>query len=404
MEKLESLVQKQKNKKILFIVVLSLVLVSTLVFSAVKASSETSYGGISKLAGMLQTALVYGVFYALLSLGFALIFGAARVVNLYHGTFYMLGAYLFATFANPSGYNFPVSAYIIVQIAVIGIIGYAFNKSRKASENISKPFIMKMKVPISVLIFLEIPLLLLFFKVALPQSGNINLFISLVLVCGFIGLLSVFMNKYFIQPVKKESVAVLIITIALAFFTEKLLDAIYGSSNVSVASFVKTYPVKLFFDTALDSKRLLMFIVGIVLILFVWLLMNRTKIGKGVLAVSQDTEAAMMMGINTKFVYNFAIALSAILAAVAGIFTTPFLGDATPEIWLSPLIKAFAIVILGGLGSIFGSVVAAFILAIVEKFTKFYISSSLEEIVFLLVIIFILLVRPQGLFGKKGRF
>jgi branched-chain amino acid transport system permease protein len=404
MEKLVNLVRKQKSKKVIFIVFSVIILATTLMFSATKVSSEGSYGGISKVAGMLQTALVYGVFYALLSLGFALIFGAARIVNLYHGTFYMLGAYLFATFANPAEFKFPFSAFLIVQLAIAGIIGLAVYKSKKSEENASKPFISKMKLPISVLLFLEVPLLLLFFKISLPVSGNINLFISVILVCGLIGLLSIFMNKYFIQPVKKESVAVLIITIALAFFTEKVLDAIYGSSNVRVPSFVETHPVKMFFDAAIDSKRLLMFFAGLVLILAVWLLMNRTKIGKGVLAVSQDNEAAMMMGINTKFVYNFAIGLSAVLAALAGVLTTPFLGDASPGIWLGPLIKSFAIVILGGLGSIFGSILAAFILALVEKFTKFYISSSLEEIVFLVVVIIILLVRPQGLFGKKGRF
>jgi branched-chain amino acid transport system permease protein len=216
--------------------------------------------------------------------------------------------------------------------------------------------------------------------------------------------LGIYINKYLIEPVRKEGVAVLIVTLALAFFTEKLLEGIYGSSALPVRSFVPTKPITLLMGNVLDSKRLLMVIIGVILILAIWLLMNKTKLGKGVLAVAQDKEAAALMGVNPKFVYSFAIALSAILAALAGIFTSPFLGDAAPAIWFSPLIKAFAIVILGGLGSIFGSVVAAFILAFFEKFTKYYVGSQFEEVVFLVLIVVILIARPQGLFGKKGRF
>jgi len=402
---MEQIMKKKYPKMKIACLALAVLLAGVSLFAAVPAAEAAgSFSGLTRFMGMIQTTLVYGVFYALLALGFALIFGAARVVNLYHGTFYMLGAYLFATFCKPSPFNFPLSAFLFFQIVIIvGMIYTGYKKfSEKESKN--KPVFTKLRFPVVMMIFAEVPLLLLFLRIDLPIAGNFNLFISLIFTCGLIGLLSMLLNKSAIQPVKKESVAVLIVTIALAFFTERLIDAIYGSSNVPVPSFIETSTVQLIFDATIDSKRLLMFFVGIFLIAGVWLLMNKTKTGKGVLAVAQDSEAATLMGINTQFVFNFAIMLSAILAAVAGIFTTPFLGDASPAIWLGVVIKAFAVVILGGLGSIFGSVLAAFILAFVEKFTKFYISSSLEEIVFLVIIIIILLIRPQGLFGKKGRF
>ncbi len=196
----------------------------------------------------------------------------------------------------------------------------------------------------------------------------------------------------------------MIITLALAFFSAKLLEAIYGNSAIAVPSFVKTSAVPLLLENTIDSKRLLMFFVGFVLIIGVWILMTKTKIGKGVLAVAQDREAAIMMGVNPGFVFSFTICLSGILAGAAGVFTTPFLGDAHPGIWFVPLIKSFAVVMIGGLGSIFGCILGSFILAFFEKVTKYYISSSLEELVFLMVIIALLLWRPQGLFGKKGSF
>jgi len=357
---------------------------------------------LSRFLGMIQTTLIYGVFYSLLALGFALIFGAARVVNLYHGTFYMLGAYLFATFSRTSQFHLPSAAFWIIQGFIIAFAVYYATRTIQERKAHNRSIPRKILLPAGVLSVAQFALLLLFFRVKLPEAWNCNLLVGLAISIVFISVLSIFINRYIIDPVRERGVAVLIITVALAFFTERLLVAVYGESAISVPSFVKTQAIGLVLDNTIDSKRLLMFFVGVMLIVLVWLLMNKTRIGKGVLAVAQDREAASLMGVNPNFVFSFAISVSAILAALAGVFTTPFLGDAQPQIWLNPLIKAFAIVILGGLGSIFGSVLASFILAFFEKFTKYYISSSLEEIVFLVVIIAILILRPQGLFGKKG--
>jgi len=315
----------------------------------------------------------------------------------------MLGAYLFATFSNPEKFSFPAAWFWVVQIVLaIVFIYYAiriFIVRQGTGQGLTK------RISPLVLVFFigECPLLLLFLKAELPAAWNLNLFIGLVLAMGLISVLSIYINRFIIEPVRDSNVAVLIITIALAFLTEKLLEAIYGSGAIRVPSFVKTTAINLLFENTMDSKRLLMFFVGIILIGVVWILMTRTRIGKGVLAVAQDKEAATVMGVKPGFVFSFSISVSAVLAGLAGVFTSPFLGDAHPEIWLGPLIKSFAIVVIGGMGSIFGSVVAAFMLAFFEKLTKYYISSSLEQMVFLVVVIVILLIRPQGLFGKKGK-
>jgi branched-chain amino acid transport system permease protein len=384
----------------LFIIIVA----STTPAFAQTIQAHTGSLALSRFLGMIHTTLIYGVFYSLLALGFALIFGAARVVNLYHGTFYMLGAYLFATFSKTSQFSFPPIAYWILQIIIIAFVIYYVIRAtgEKRVHKICIP--KKISLPVGILLVAQLALLLLFFRVKLPITWHFNLFVGLVISMIFIAVLSIYINRYIIDPVRPRGVAVLIITVALAFFTERLLVAIYGESAIAVPSFVRTRAIGLIFGTAIDSKRLIMFFVGIVLIVLVWLLMNKTKIGKGVLAVAQDREAASLMGVNPNFVFSFAICVSAILAGLAGVFTAPFLGDAQPEIWLNPLIKAFAIVILGGLGSIFGSVLASFILAFFEKLTKYYVSSRLEEMVFLIVIIAILILRPQGLFGKKGQF
>jgi branched-chain amino acid transport system permease protein len=381
-----------------------LIVASTTPALAQATQAHTGSLALSRFLGMIETTLIYGVFYSLLALGFALIFGAARVVNLYHGTFYMLGAYLFATFSRTSQFNFPAVGYWILQVIILAFLIYYLIKAI-GEKGVHKICISKqLSLPVGILLVAQFALLLLFLRVRLPITWHFNLFVGLAISMIFIAVLSIYINRYIIDPVRSKGVAVLIITVALAFFTERLLVAIYGESAIAVPSFVQTRAIGLIFGTDIDSKRLIMFFIGIVLIVLVWLLMNKTKIGKGVLAVAQDREAASLMGVNPNLVFSFAICLSAVLAGLAGVFTAPFLGDAQPGIWLNPLIKAFAIVILGGLGSIFGSVLASFILAFFEKLAKYYISSRLEEIVFLVVIIAILILRPQGLFGKKGQF
>ena len=391
------------GRTIVTIALFVVILVSATPAFAQSLQAEPGSVALSRFLGMIQTTLIYGVFYSLLALGFALIFGAARVVNLYHGTFYMLGAYLFATFSKTSQFHLPSAAYWIVQGLIIASAAYYVTKTVQERRAHKISVHGKILLPAGILTVAQCALLLLFFRVHLPTAWHCNLFVGLAISIIFIGVLSIYINRYIIDPVRHRGVAVLIITVALAFFTERLVVAVYGESAIAVPSFVKTQAIGLILDTTMDSKRLLMFFVGMALIVLVWLLMNRTRIGKGVLAVAQDREAASLMGVNPKLVFSFAICVSAILAGLAGVFTTPFLGDAQPQIWLNPLIKAFAIVILGGLGSIFGSVLASFILAFFEKLTKYYISSSLEEIVFLVVIIAILILRPQGLFGKKGQ-
>ncbi len=393
----------RKRQALIFMGVFMLVFFVTGIALAQSPEGQSGSLVLTRLTGMIQTTLIYGVFYSLLALGFALIFGAARVVNLYHGTFYMLGAYFFATFSNPEKFRFPAGWFWFLQIIVAVTFFYYLIKLFPARQGPEQGLPKRISSLVLIFFIGECPLLLLFFKAELPAVWNLNLFIGLVLAMGLISVMSIYLNRFIIEPVRDSNVAVLIITIALAFLTEKSLEAVYGSGAIRVPSFVQTKTINLLFGNTMDSKRLLMFFVGVILIAVVWILMTKTRIGKGVLAVAQDKEAATVMGVKSGFVFSFSISVSAVLAGIAGVFTTPFLGDAHPGIWLGPLIKSFAIVVIGGMGSIFGSVVGAFLLAFFEKLTKYYISSSLEQMVFLVVVIVILLIRPQGLFGKKGK-
>lgn len=278
---------------------------------------------------ILINGSINGAFYALLALGFCLMFGVARLVNLYHGSYYMLAAYFTYLFA----------------------------------------------------VLLRLPLLL---AVAASLSGVVAVAILVDRVC--------------VNRVRQSSIAVMICTLGLAYFTQYLVRILFGPRYLSIPAFVSGNAGIL--GVVIPSTRLLAFGVGIVLILALWAFIGKTRAGRSIMAVAQDPEAATYMGINTSAAFTMATGISAFLAGVAGIVVAPFL-SVDPGMWLLPLIKAFAIVILGGLGSLWGSVLAAFLLGYIETGVSLTLSTNVREIVFLAVVLLVLIIKPSGLLGKS---
>ncbi len=149
-------------------------------------------------------------------------------------------------------------------------------------------------------------------------------------------------------------------------------------------------------------NRGFVFLVAIALIAATYLLVNRTKLGKAMRATFQDAETAALMGIRTNRIYTITFALGSGLAAAAGALLGPIF-VVTPTMGDLAALKAFAIVILGGLGNIVGATIGGFVLAFIEELGAGYISSGYRDAMGFLVIIMILLFRPQGLFAQKER-
>lgn len=280
------------------------------------------------LLDLLIGGSVNGAFYALLALGFCLMFGVARIVNLYHGSYYLLGAYFYYVFSVSLGWG-----------------------------------------------------------LALAAAGSLALVVMIAVV----------LDKWVISRVRHSATTVMILTLGLASFTQYLFRIIFGAKFLNVQGFV-TGSVNIL-GVVTPSTRLFAFAAAMLLIAAMWYFIRRTPAGKAVMAVAQDKLAATYMGINSTFVYTLTAAISAFLAAAAGILVAPFL-TVEPAMWLFPLIKAFAIVILGGLGSLEGSVVVAFLLGYIETFVSLVISTNLRELVFLGVVLLVLVIKPSGLMGK----
>ena len=273
---------------------------------------------------------IQGSIYALLAIGFSLVYGVGGILNQAHGAFYVITMYLFYWFyINFAGFGLFVG--MIVGIIVCTIVG------------------------------------------------------------GLIYLL-------LIKPIKDSHVGVVIVTFAFAFFIEQFVkvtvDSIYHDMPPLIPGSIEIFGVIVYYH------YILVVIASLSVIILVILFINKSKIGKSIRAVAQDAEAASLMGINVDRILTYALMISAFLAAVAAVLNVP-VDIVAPHIGWSILLNSFAIVVLGGLGSLHGSVAGAFIIAYARSYTNYFISPVLSALIPIIVIVVMLVLRPRGLFGKK---
>ena len=281
------------------------------------------------LQDILVTGLVNGGVYALLAIGFSLIFGVARIVNIAHTAFYMLAAYCFYT-------------------------------------------------------------LLTRFNVGFALAGALS-------VLG-VTLLSLVCYRLVIEPVREHESAVLIATIALGLIFQELMLRAYGGSYLGVPSTIDG--TMRLFGVSIAYQRLLILGVAALMLAVTWFFLYRTRTGLAIRATANDLEVANLMGMNVHRVAMVTVAVSVGLAAIAGVVVTP-VTPVHPQMWLEPLVTMLAIVVLGGIGSLKGSLIGALIIAYVEAITVFTVPAGayLKGAVALAIMVAVLLVRPEGLFG-----
>jgi len=281
------------------------------------------------IQGFIIQTLITGGIFAMLAVGFALIFGVARMINLAHTSFLMLAAYgmFFSTYR---------LGLDIVWAILISLVGTTI-----------------------------------------------------------IGLVS---YKLFIDRIREHHVTVMLITLALAIvFQESMLipfAANFREAPPIIQGFVEIFGVRI------TNEQMLTVAVVLVVLVALWALLSKTKLGIAIRATAQDAEIAGLMGITVSNVLLITMGLATALAAIAGIVVAP-LWVVFPYMWTNPLITVMAIVVLGGLGSIKGSIIGAFIIALVETAVVFFLPGGafLSVAFSLLVMVLILVVRPEGLYG-----
>ena len=278
---------------------------------------------------IIITGLITGSMLAMLAIGFSLIFGVARIINIAHTAFYMVAAYCIYFLSVKLGLN-PVSGMLIavVVVTVLGLLAY----------------------------------------------------------------------KFLIDPIREHEAAVLIATIAMAMIFQEAMLLIFTGDYLSVKSLIQGYFI--LFGVKIFNQQVLTFGVVLVILGLLWVLLMKTRLGLAIRSTAEDREVANLMGMNESRLAMITMGISVALAGFTGAVIAP-LTVLSPYMWMEPLIMMMAVVVLGGLGSIKGSFVAAYILGFTEALVVFMIPKGafLKGSVALSIMILVLLLRPEGLFG-----
>lgn len=279
----------------------------------------------------LINGLNLGSIYALMALGYTMVYGIAKMLNFAHGDIIMVGAYTLSL----------------------------------VMTNLGMP-------PI----------------VAILAS---------VVVCSVLG---VTIEKIAYKPLRNASpLTVLITAIGVSYFLQSVALLLFGSNKRKVESAIAIKGITLG-PIELTGESVVTLGVTILIMIGLTLFINKTKLGKAMLAVSEDKGAAQLMGIDVNRTISITFAIGSALAAVAGVLFVSSYGFVGPYTGALPGIKAFVAAVLGGIGSVPGAMLGGVLLGIIESLSKAYISTNLSDAIVFGVLIVVLLVKPSGLLGK----
>ena len=282
----------------------------------------------------LINGISIGAVYAIIALGYTMVYGIAKMLNFAHGDVIMVGAYI----------SFCVTNYL-----------------------------------------------------GLPAIVSV---IAAMVVCTVLGIV---IEGLAYKPLRgTPSLAVLITAIGVSYFLQNTAQLIWSSSPKNFTSIVNIKPMAIFGGQLTITGEMIVTVLTAVLVMMVltWFT-TRTKMGKAMRAVSEDRDAAQLMGINVNQTISMTFAIGAGLAAVAGVLlcsTVPMLQPTTGSM---PGIRAFTAAVFGGIGSIPGAMIGGILLGIIENFAKAYLSTQFSDAIVFGVLIIILLVKPAGLMGKQ---
>ena len=287
---------------------------------------------MDKLIQTLISGLSLGSIYALIALGYTMVYGIAKMLNFAHGDIIMVGAYA-----------------VITAVFTMGL----------------PPFIA--------------------------------ILISIAL-CALLGIVIEFLAY---RPLRQaQPLAVLITAIGVSYLLQNLALLIYGSEQKAFPTIV-ALPTVHIGGVYIDGITLATLVVTAVIMVALSLFINKTRMGKAMRAVSEDKEAAELMGISVNRTITVTFAIGSALAGVAAIFYGAAYTYIRPSTGAMPGIKAFTAAVFGGIGSIPGAMLGGILLGVIEQLSKTYISTLWADAIVFGVLVVVLVVKPTGLLGKK---
>ncbi|NLM25360.1 MAG: branched-chain amino acid ABC transporter permease [Firmicutes bacterium] len=285
------------------------------------------------LLAQIINGIALGSVYALIALGYTMVYGIIKLINFAHGEVYMLGAY-FGFFAITM-YNLPLIPAMIVSMILAAIVG------------------------------------MLIERIAYRPLRN------------------------------APRIAALITAIGASLLLQSTAQLVFGASFRSFPQNVIPLKRITLGSVFITNRQLIIFLTSIFLMIILHLIVNYTKLGKAMRAVSMDQEAAKLMGINVDRIISFTFALGSALAAAGGILVGMLYNRIDPYMGVLPGLKAFVAAVLGGIGIIPGAVLGGFLMGVAENLVVAFGSSTYRDAVAFAILIIVLLIRPSGLLGKR---
>ncbi|WP_022729344.1 branched-chain amino acid ABC transporter permease [Fodinicurvata sediminis] len=275
-----------------------------------------------------------GSVYALVAVGFVLVFSVGGILNLAHGALFMLGAYF---------------TFII-------------------------------------------------FSQLFSEAGTFSLIISMILATACVSIFSLFVYRFIYLRAINSISYIMVISLAISLFVSEIMALLYGVTGTSVSPIIGGNQNLL--GARILNQELIILAVSFVVLSALWYFLHSTRWGKAITAVAQNSEGARLIGIDSKTILAITIVLSAALAGLAGTLVSSLI-TVVPGMWEFWLVKAFAIAIVGGLGSIPGAIVASFVVSFAEVIAFSLSNEQYSDLVALIIIVTILVFRPQGIMGTR---
>jgi len=289
---------------------------------------------------LFVNGLIFGLFYALMAVGLAMIFGVLKVVNFAHGELYMVGAYTYVLAAT------------------------------------------KLGIPV----WLALPLAAL---AGAALGALIERTLMRPLYAGY-GSWAIMKDEYAV-----------VVTFGLSLLLINLVDKIVGPYPFRGPALIETSRFAVG-PVMLNGQKLVAAGISAAMMVALALFIKRSLWGRQIQAVAQNRLGASLAGIDATRATSLVFSISGLLAALAGALLAPLINP-SPDVGAFPAIKSYVIVVLGGMGSIWGAMAAALLLGVLESFFAVYVSYDYRDAFGLLILILVLLFRPQGLMGEKGR-
>lgn len=279
----------------------------------------------------LINGISLGSIYAIIALGYTMVYGIAKMLNFAHGDVIMIGCYVVFTCMSGMGLN----PFVSVTLAVI--------------------------------------------------------------VCTVLGMV---IEKVAYKPLRKATpLAVLITAIGVSYLLQNIALLVFGADTKSFTSVVPLSNISVG-DITITGVTVVAVAACIIIMIALMFFIKKTKAGQAMLAVSEDKDAAQLMGVNVNGTISLTFAIGSGLAAIAGVLLCSAYPTLTPYTGSMPGIKAFTAAVFGGIGSIPGAFIGGILLGIIEILSKAYISSQLADAIVFAVLIIVLLVKPTGILGK----